>query len=94
MQIDEPPDTQSQLSESADARRANRVIATLVAGIFGVATCCGVAAVYYRHVDGGGSILHPSHAMIRSIGIAVAGICSTAYFSWVAATNRTVFWQD
>ncbi|HEY4219134.1 MAG TPA: hypothetical protein VGM67_18455 [Gemmatimonadaceae bacterium] len=94
MKIDELPDTQSPLSESTDAQRAGRVGARLAAGVFGLASCIGIAAVYYRHLDGGGSILHPSHAMLRSMSIAVTAIVGTVLSSWVAVTNRRWWERD
>jgi hypothetical protein len=79
MRIDESPDTGSRFLESTD-----RIGPALAAGCFGLASCCGVAAIYYAAILGGGSILRPSHAMLRSIGLTLTGLVSTAYYGRVA----------
>jgi hypothetical protein len=82
MQIDESPGAGSRFFEVADARRGSRIAQAIGGACSALGSCCGVAAIYYAHLSGGGSILHPSHSMLRAIAITVTALASTAQCAW------------
>ena len=79
VQIGETPDTESGVN-SSDVQRAPRIATAIGACFCCLGGCCGAVAMYYAYLAGAGTILHPSHDMLRSIGIALSGLASAIYY--------------